>query len=118
MANHPIVHFELNGSDRHSLATFYAKAFGWTIQKSSDMDCHTVNTGENNLGELIAEETEFTGTMLYLQCDDIRDSVARAEENGAEIIKPIESVPGDVTYAILRDPQGNRFGLVDAKAPE
>lgn len=119
MANHPIVHFEFQTKDGAALAKFYADTFGWETQNIPDAgNYQMVNTGEGSLGGGINTTDQMSGTLIYVQCDDIHEGVAKAEANGATVVMPVESIPGMVTMALLSDPQGNVFGLVDAKTPE
>ena len=41
----------------------------------------------------------------------------KAEANGAEVVHPVVTMPGLVTFAILKNPLGDRPGLIDAKMP-
>jgi predicted enzyme related to lactoylglutathione lyase len=120
MAKHPIVHFEIYGTDRDSLATFYADTFGWELQPVPNMDYTLVNIGEEGVrgGGISGADADFTGTVIYVSCPDIAEGVDKAVANGAEVVHPVTTIPGMVTFAILKDPQGNRFGLVDEKMPE
>lgn len=119
MAQHPIVHFEIHGADRKALGAFYADAFGWTFTDMPEMEYGMIEIGEEGLrgGGLMTSNEGARGTVIYMSCPDIHATVAKAVGNGAEIINPVETVPGVVTYAVLRDPQGNRFGLTADEIP-
>ena len=49
---------------------------------------------------------------MYAQTPDIKASFDRAVALGAEVLIPVSDVPGIVTLCLLRDPQGNPFGMV------
>lgn len=120
MSQHPIAHFEIYGRDRETLAAFYRDTFGWGVNSIPQMQFESVTVAEDGLtgGGILDADGDFQGTIVYVSCPDIDASVERAVANGAEVLKPVQTFPGIVTYAILRDPQGNRFGLVAEVVPE
>lgn len=120
MAQHPIVHFEVYGKDRDGLAQFYGDTFGWQLQPMPEANYTLVTIGEDGLtgGGISGADDAFTGTIIYMSCPDINAGVDKAVANGAEVVHPVETIPGMATFAILKDPQGNRFGLVDEVMPE
>lgn len=120
MANHPIVHFDIYGTDREDLAKFYGDTFGWEIRNMPEASYSMVKISDDGLqgGGIADRDGDFTGTVIYISCDDLQGSIEKAQANGAEIVHPVVTMPGMVTFAVLKDPQGNRFGLVDAKIPE
>jgi predicted enzyme related to lactoylglutathione lyase len=119
MAQHPIVHFDIYGTDRERLAAFYADTFGWERRDMPESDYSLMTIGEDGLrgGGISSQDGDFTGTIIYISCPDINAGIEKAVANGAEVIHPVVTVPGMVTFAILKDPQGNRFGLVDETIP-
>lgn len=114
MARHPIVHFEVYGHDRTGLATFYRDTFDWEVRDEPEMQYTFVTVGEDTpTGGGLADAADgFTGSMIYIESPDIHASVARCVELGADLVRPVMTIPGTVTMAVLTDPQGNRFGLV------
>ncbi len=119
MPTHPIVHFEIYGKDREGLAKFYGDTFDWQMQDMPDMQYTMVTIAEDGLqgGGISSNDPEFTGTVNYISCPDINAGVEKAVANGAEVLMPVTTMPGTVTFAILKDPFGNRFGLVDETVP-
>jgi predicted enzyme related to lactoylglutathione lyase len=49
---------------------------------------------------------------IYAQTQDINATYEKAQSLGAEVLIPVSEVPGIVTFALLRDPQGNTFGMI------
>jgi predicted enzyme related to lactoylglutathione lyase len=43
----PVVHFEVQGSDREALARFYAQLFDWKTNDVSEMNYTLVETGDD-----------------------------------------------------------------------
>jgi uncharacterized protein len=120
MANHPIAHFDIYGTDREGLAKFYSDTFDWQVQHIPEADYSLVTISEEGVqgGGIASKDGDFTGTIIYISCPDINAGVEKAVANGAEVLSPVTTMPGMVTFAILKDPQGNRFGLVDEKVPD
>lgn len=120
MAEHPIVHFDIHGTNRDELGKFYGDTFGWEIRPMPEHDFTLMAIGKDGVqdGGIVASDGDFTGTIIYISCNDIHDSVAKSVANGAEVIEPVTTMPGVVTYAMLKDPQGNRFGLLSATIPD
>jgi predicted enzyme related to lactoylglutathione lyase len=67
------------------------------------------NVGGFELG-LIPDASEDATT--YWGTLDIAAEVARAVDVGATLVSPIRDVGSDIKVAILNDPFGNRFGLI------
>lgn len=54
--------------------------------------------------------------IFYAQVDDVQAAIARAESLGATVAVPLVD-GGDIEFAHLLDPQGNRFGVWRPKQP-
>ncbi len=53
-----------------------------------------------------------TGTVVYLNLDDIRPALARVEQAGGAVLLPRTELPGGMgVFAQIRDSEGNRVGL-------
>jgi hypothetical protein len=48
--------------------------------------------------------------MAYIAVDDIDARLAKAEANGATVLRPAFDVPGIGRIAILQDPSGGAIG--------
>lgn len=53
-----------------------------------------------------------TGAQAYWGVADIDAAVARLASLGATVIEPVKDVGDDIRVAALRDPFGNRLGLI------
>ena len=53
-----------------------------------------------------------------MEVDDIAAKLDEAVERGGEIVTPVTSLPGWVTYAMFSDPEGNCVGLVSSQIPD
>ena len=54
---------------------------------------------------------------IYVEVEDIQASLDWASELGGETIVPVTSIPGMVTFAQFKDPEGNIVGLVSSDVP-
>lgn len=117
----PIIHFEVAGTDGPSLETFYSRLFGWQIdhQGHGDMQYGFVQDGTAGPvgGGIRHEPGGKPEVVFYVQVPDLEAAIRQARELGGTIrIEPVET--GDVTFAMISDPQGNPVGLIQMPEPE
>lgn len=111
----PIVHIELAGQDGPALETFYSELFGWEIdhQGEGDMQYGFIKDGSAGAigGGVRHEPNGKAEVVFYVEVNDLKKAVEQATSLGAAIrIAPIET--GEVTFAMIVDPQGNPVGLI------
>ena len=119
---YPVVHFEINTHAAAELRSFYARAFDWKIDGDPDdyafVDTEGVCAGSGEpgingaIGHAPPGEVDFV--TFYVQVPDLGAALARVEQLGGTIVVQPTQVPDGVTYALFRDPMGNRIGLVRA----
>ena len=118
----PVVHFEILGRDHESLQQYYRDLFDWKIvQPSPDFPYGIVSVEEQDegIGGGIGAAMDGGGpqTTFYVQVEDIEASLQKAAELGGETVAPVTVIPGLVTFAQFKDPEGNVIGLVSSEAP-
>jgi predicted enzyme related to lactoylglutathione lyase len=112
-----VVWFELPVRDMERATTFYETIFGIRMITNELFQMIKVFPYDRPIvsGCLIANDQQPTteGTVVYLNCNGQLDSVlARATEQGAEIVEPKTLLPGNIGWtAQIRDSEGNRVGL-------
>ena len=114
----PVVHFEVMGKDVEKLQQFYRSLFDWDIRASAEFDNYgMVEDPENtNLSGGIGHAQEGNGHVtFYVQVDDPQTYLDKAVSLGGKIASPIMTT-GDVTFALLTDPEGHLIGV--AKTPD
>ncbi|MFB2533148.1 VOC family protein [Paracoccus sp. p4-l81] len=109
--------FELNTSDLDAAATFYAAVFGWAVADSQMID----------FDYRIAQATDGVGAgglmsalppgvpphwLIYFGAQDADAAVAATEAAGGKVWKAPETAPGVGRFAVLADPQGAAFGVL------
>lgn len=114
----PVVHFEVVGPDGAGLQRFYQEAFDWNINADNPMAYGLVDAQGGGIGGGVG------GSMggpphatFYIQVDDMRSTLDQIETLGGKITMDITTIPGMVTLAQFRDPEGNLIGLVHSEVP-
>lgn len=102
----PIVFFDIAGPDAAKLKTFYATNFGWSIDGANGIKTPKLE------GTLRQDPPE---TLIYLGVPDIDAALKAIAATGGSTVMPRIVVPNVVTFAIFKDPAGNRMGLVELK---
>jgi uncharacterized protein len=112
----PVVHFEVIGRDAKRLQDFYGQLFEWRITSDNPMDYGIVDTGskEGIQGGIAQSQSDNSWVTFYVQVDDLQATLDRAAELGGETVLPPTEVPGTVSLAVLKDPEGHTIGLVKA----
>lgn len=102
----PIVFFDIAGPDATQLKDFYSGVFGWGID-----DKNAIKTGALD-GTLRQDPAE---KIIYIGVPDIDAALTQIKAAGGTVDVPRTVVPNVVTFALFRDPAGNRMGLVERK---
>ena len=114
----PVVHFEIVGRDGARLQQFYRDAFDWVIDADNPMAYGLVEAQGDGIGggvgQAMGPEPYAT---VYIQVDDMRSVLDQVESLGGEIVVDITTIPGMVTFAHFRDPEGNLIGMVHSETP-
>ena len=114
MAN-PVAWFEVTGPDGAVLQSFYSQLFDWKIDASNPMSYGMVEPSEGGIGGGVAGGADSPAAVVfYVSVPDLQAALDRAGQLGGETITPPMDVPGGPTIAFLRDPAGNRIGLMKA----
>lgn len=109
---------ELATTNVQSAKDFYKKVFDW---KFSDL-----NMGEMTYTMIKRDGKEFGGMwaipkdkekqipphwMSYILVENLEDSLAKASNNGATMVKPISNAGDMGRFAIITDPAGAHIAL-------
>lgn len=71
------------------------------------------SVGGFELGLLPDAAPSLEGARLYWGVDDAGRELARLVELGATVVEPVTDVGEGIRVAAVRDPFGNRFGLIE-----
>ncbi|MDE2995778.1 MAG: VOC family protein [Bacteroidota bacterium] len=110
-----IIHFEVAGTDGPALESFYSKLFGWEIdhQGQGDMQYGFVRDGSAGPigGGIRHEPNGGPEVVFYVEVEDLEEAIRQVKALGGSVrIEPVNT--GDVTFAMITDPQGNSVGLI------
>ena len=107
--------YELCTRDLAAAQSFYGPILGWSFQDAG-MEGFTYILATSG-GDMVAglmdpgqDMPEFW--LTYFAVDHCDDAVARAKTLGAQVHRAPEDIPGTGRFAILADPQGAVFGLL------
>lgn len=116
--DNPVVHFEIAGRDGKRLEEFYSKLFGWKIERkeAGGSPYGLIQTDRDDLTGGIRHEPEGDPeVVLYIRVPVLTDAVEAARRLGGEVrIPPMTA--GGLTFALIRDPEGNRVGMIQKKS--
>jgi uncharacterized protein len=110
-----INYFELASPDPDATRAFYGPLFDWQFGDSGAQGYASV---EQDAGGLWDTKGIGGGTwaIFYVQVDDVQATVDRAVELGATVaMPPVDN--GQIEFAHILDPQGNRIGVWKPNAP-
>jgi len=111
-ANGKICYIEMPALNAEHSATFYAKAFGWTIRTRGDgARAFDDTTGEVSGAFVLGRNTWSTpGILFYIMVDSVAEACRAVEAHGGTIVQPMGADAPEIT-ARFRDPAGNIVGL-------
>ena len=108
-----ITHVEFPADDIERAKRFYTAVAGWEFRPMEGFaDYELFQTGEQSGGAIGARGTS-TGTTvrIFITVDDVRAARDAATSNGGTIVEDITELPGQGTYVVVHDPEGNEIAL-------
>jgi hypothetical protein len=110
---------ELNTRDLEKAMAFYRGLFGWETQ-TSDMPGgpYTMFSNQGRVGGGMLQMTEEWGDMppawgVYFVVENCDTALARAQELGGAMLVPVTAIPPAGRFAVVQDPQGGVFNIMD-----
>jgi predicted enzyme related to lactoylglutathione lyase len=123
-----IVHFEIPFDDSDRAHDFYARAFGWQMNRIPEMSYTMVSTGPSgeqgptepgfiNGGMFNRDDNASPGAVVVIDVDDLDAALAKVEELGGKTLVGRTAV-GDMGWsAYFKDTEGNLMGLWQTAQP-
>src|SRR4051794_25514532 len=110
---------ELHTADRESAKAFYGAVFGWRgVDEDVGGATYTVfHVGERPIGGA-GGEAEQPYWLTWFSVPDTDAATARAQELGGTVEWGPSDVPTVGRLAIVTDPQGARFGVLQGETPD
>lgn len=107
---------ELATRDVEGAGRFYAGLFDWTLKASSDAPYTEFLRGGTAVGSLYALPSDAPDVppnwMVYFRTADCDAAAAQARNAKGEVLVGPKDIPGVGRYAVLQDPQGAAFSVV------
>lgn len=98
---------------------FYASVLGWDFADAGmeGFTYHLARHGDDMVAGLMDMPEDTPGMppfwMVYFAVDDADRAVAGMVAAGATLHRPVAQIPGTGRFAILADPQGAGFGILE-----
>ena len=117
-----VVHFEINADNPKRAVNFYAKVFGWSIQKwEGPMDYWLATTGENDGpgidGAITKRQFPEQTTVNTISVPSIDEFMVKIAGNGGRIVTEKTKIPGIGQFCYCQDTEGNTFGIIQEDEP-
>ncbi len=103
---------------------FYSDVLGWSVQDSGmeGFDYHLASAGGGMVAGLM-ERPDDAGArppfwMIYFGVDDADKAAAAASAAGGKVHRAPADIPGTGRFAVLADPQGAGFGILQPEPME
>lgn len=124
MANHhgDFIWYELMTTDRRAAEAFYGPLLGWTF--GGDEAYRQIQASEGHVGGVLQLTAEMTSGgarpawLGYIAVDNVDSMTASIESDGGGVTMPAREIEGAGRVAMVTDPQGTHFYVIDPKPPE
>jgi predicted enzyme related to lactoylglutathione lyase len=110
---------ELESRNIDAAGSFYSKLFGWNaeIKDMGNMKYTVFTDGNDQRAGMMAPGPQTPSNvpshwMIYFQVSDVDATVKKAQADKSKTIVPPTDIPNVGRFAILSDPQGAAFGLL------
>lgn len=110
---------ELSTEDMSKAGEFYTKMFGWSQESMpGDMDYEVFKAGEASRAGMMTlpAQAKANGApshwLIYISVDECDKTVAKAKELGGMVHMPSTDFEGVGRGAVLADPTGGCFGII------
>ena len=75
------------------------------------------NDADHGIAGAVGGGDEEARVTIYIEVDDPAAYLARVVGAGGELVQDVIVIPGAVTMAKFRDPEGNVVGIVGSETP-
>lgn len=120
--------YELMTSDPQAALAFYGDVLGWTAEpfggEQADDSYQVVSGSAGPLGGIMAIPAEVKDCGMtpwwggYVGSAHVDADAARLAEAGAKVMRAPEDIPGVGRFAVMNDPGGATFMLLNGSSPE
>ena len=114
--NGKFVWYELTTPAAPDARRFYGAVLGWDSRDAQvpGIDYSLMSaSGADVAGFLALQDGMQAGWLGYICVDDLDAAFAKAQQGGAATCVPINPIPGVGRFALMTDPTGGFFGLLE-----
>lgn len=110
--------YELGTDDLDKAAAFYSEIIGWNVIDSGmdGFDYRLARMGDQMVAGMMSNKDQNDAPppnwLIYFAVDDCDKMAIEIEALGGKILKPAADVPGTGRFAVVADPQGAVFGIL------
>lgn len=110
--------YELGTSDLDKAAAFYGAILGWTVVDAGmeGFDYRLARIGDSMVAGMMSnagqEGAPPPNWLIYFAVDDCDKAAADITAAGGNVLKPAADIPGTGRFAVVSDPQGTVFGIL------
>lgn len=113
---------ELATPDTATAKTFYTGLFGWGTKESEFTPYTEWLNGAQPIGGMIGPDgLQCEGVpphwLTYFTVTDADGAAAKAQALGGRVIVPPKDIPNTGRFAVLTDPQGAAFAIIQMQTP-
>lgn len=118
MGKNTICHLEIASKDTVASSKFYESLFSWNISSPMGEEYIFFNPATPPGGGISKMDKIASGggIVFYVEVDDIKAYLAKAEKLGGKIVRPQTPIPGHGAYGQFSDLDGNLIGLFTGAA--
>jgi hypothetical protein len=106
---------ELTTGDIGAAEAFYVGLFGWSSRRDPLNTYIEFLRDDEPIAGVLPRRPTWRGVraqwMPYFSAADVDDVIEVAERHGGSVLIPPSAIPMSGRFALLRDPQGARFGI-------
>ncbi|HSF64392.1 MAG TPA: VOC family protein, partial [Paracoccaceae bacterium] len=110
--------YELDTPDLDAAGSFYARILGWKVADSgmAGFDYRLARSGDDMVAGMMSNVGQLGGPspswLIYFAVDDCDQTAADIRVAGGKVWKEPADIPGTGRFAVVADPQGAVFGLL------
>ena len=113
----PVTRWQIVSPQAERLAEFYCKLFDWEANRDNLLNYQTIDTASEagipgGIWPAPPEAPSFV--QLFIEVDDCAAYAQAAAALGGKVLMPPQALPDGDVMAILHDPSGMSFGIVQS----
>jgi predicted enzyme related to lactoylglutathione lyase len=113
-----VVHFEIPAENPKETVDFFTAVFGWKFSKWGDNEYYLTESGPADEpgieGAIMKRNHPDQPVVNTIEVRDIESAMAAVEDNGGEIVVPLQEVPGVGKHCYFKDPSGYIHGALES----